>query len=965
MDLSTPSPPATPPPAPTEVEANTDPLDALLRQIIGGWFILTDGQGAVSKWSEPAELLFGKEAPDALGHSFFEGLLAGRLSEDAEQWRRFLAAGDPPRARAQVEAEARHAPSGRTFALEAVLVPVKLDEGFDFSLFLEDLSFELPMNLMLLRMRQQHPVVVRALKAALASEPQEWEGWRTAGTLVAFRPLVPTPWVQEELTRRAEERARQDAEREEALTNTDPGVQGESVDDLDDAAAVVARLLSAMERIDELERMAGRLPAAVEEARRDARAGVARAEAAEREAAALRAELGRAPAGDPEVLGRLERLERATREAEHERRRAADGALAELAAAREADASTQADLAAMQEYVGGLQLAPEPDLQPLLDKLAAIEAQDAVALDELRRHVAHLDERTAGPDPALEDLGRRVEALRERGAERHELHELQRAFEALRDGGVGRTDLDAIREQLGTLADGWAAKGDVLELRSALDALSEHVRGRLEELAPASELEALHGRLDGVRDGLARAADVEALRAGLVERLDRVRDGLAPSSDLEALHERVDGVRAGLATAADAEALRSRLEGLAAGADLDALRHRVDGLAAASDLEAVHHRFEGLAAAADLDALRQRLDGVRDGLATADALSDLSDRLEGVASVSDLDEVRGRLGRVASADDLSDLRGRLDGLASADDLSALRGRLDGLAAADELDTLRAAVGELRDAASDANARIAAIDRGAGSVLDEVRSGHEAIAGLRAEVAALREETVAARQQAELASAVAERARADAARFEALQAEVQYATAMVDDMKAGLTSAGQAALTAQREAEQARQAAEHAGEGTGEHVNAVFREILGLAAKNKPAKTLHKPVRETAPAARDPREGFDDDSVPLAVIGLDGRFKELNPSFCRLVGYQEHEFAKAAWPSPHDRQVYALQQEQFRQLVAGELPSVPVQSTYMHGQGLMVPVIGELTVEHDERGLPARLLLRAEERDRTF
>src|SRR5215207_1631631 len=158
-------PPATPAPAQPDVpEASaSDPLDALLKQIIGGWFILTDGQGAVSKWSEPAELLFGKEAPDALGHSFVDGLLTGPLSPYAEQWRRFLTAGDPPHARALVEVTARHAPSEQAFPLEAVFVPVKLDEGFDFSLFLEDLSFELPMNLMLLRMRQQHPVVVRAL----------------------------------------------------------------------------------------------------------------------------------------------------------------------------------------------------------------------------------------------------------------------------------------------------------------------------------------------------------------------------------------------------------------------------------------------------------------------------------------------------------------------------------------------------------------------------------------------------------------------------------------------------------------------------------------------------------------------------------------------------------------------------------------------------------------------------------
>ena len=208
MDLSTPTPPpgthiaarnAPPPRRPPGRVVSDDPLDVLLKQIIGGWFILTDGQGVISKWGEPAEILFGRDAGEALGHPFFEHLLAGPLSDDAEQWRRFLAAGDPPRARALVEVAARHAPTDTLFPLEAVFVPVKLDEGFDFSLFLEDLSFELPMNLMLARMRRQHPVVVRAMRAALDEEPQAWDGWRTAGTMVAFRPLAPTPWVEQEL----------------------------------------------------------------------------------------------------------------------------------------------------------------------------------------------------------------------------------------------------------------------------------------------------------------------------------------------------------------------------------------------------------------------------------------------------------------------------------------------------------------------------------------------------------------------------------------------------------------------------------------------------------------------------------------------------------------------------------------------------------------------------------------------
>ena len=188
-----------------------------------------------------------------------------------------------------------HRSDGDDFPMEAVFVPVKLDEGFDFSLFLEDLSFELPLNLMLLRMRQQHPVVVRALRSALEPTVQPWEGWRTAGTLVVFRPLQSTPWVEAELARRQAERAAADAETEDRLTNLDPGIQGD-FRDLDDAAAVVARLLSAVERIDELERVAGGLPKQLEEARREAER---RAADADRTADALRGDLQRALAGRP------------------------------------------------------------------------------------------------------------------------------------------------------------------------------------------------------------------------------------------------------------------------------------------------------------------------------------------------------------------------------------------------------------------------------------------------------------------------------------------------------------------------------------------------------------------------------------------------------------------------------------------------------------------------------------------
>ena len=101
---------------------------------------------------------------------------------------------------------------------------------------------------------------------------------------------------------------------------------------------------------------------------------------------------------------------------------------------------------------------------------------------------------------------------------------------------------------------------------------------------------------------------------------------------------------------------------------------------------------------------------------------------------------------------------------------------------------------------------------------------------------------------------------------------------------------------------------------------------------------------------------------MAILALDGKFKELNPAFTKLVGYKEHEFTKAAWPSPHDRRDYKDQLEQLRQMGVGELREVEVQSTYMHGQGLMVPVVGQAVARPRARtGCPQHLLLVAEDR----
>ena len=231
-----------------------------------------------------------------------------------------------------------------------------------------------------------------------------------------------------------------------------------------------------------------------------------------------------------------------------------------------------------------------------------------------------------------------------------------------------------------------------------------------------------------------------------------------------------------------------------------------------------------------------------------------------------------------------------------------------------------------------------------------------------------------RQQAQAAM---QRAQAGDQRIEQISSELTFAMSQLDELKAGLTSAGQAAIIARREAESAKRAAVEGSEKSNERVSEVFREIIGMAARSgvgggggggsvqrraelgKLRAQRESSIREIP--TREPRHGFDDAPQPMAVLTLDGKFRELNAAFSKLVGYQEHEFLKAVWPSVHDRAVYKQQTEELALLKTGEIESVKFQSSYMHSQGLMVPVDGELTLVRDDAGEPASLLLTADER----
>ena len=561
------------PPSTPGITGPEDALDHLLAQVITGFFVLTDGQGNLSKWSEPAEFLFGLAPDEALGEPMFGKLMAPPLSPEGQAWQAFLEQDVPPVARARAPLNARHPEAGE-FAVEAVFVPVKLDEGFDFSLFLEDLSFELPMDLMLVRMRQQHPVVVKALRQALAEEPIRWDGGRTAGTLVIFSPQVETPWIDAAMEKRASERAAADEEAKSRIQAYEvPAVHGEGINDLEDAAAVVERLRWATERIEELEvrsRIAEGAAFEVAEARK-------RAEAAEQAALEARAQLTDAltkadaelvatsEAERLELLARLDRIERATGEA------AEAAASHRLADERERQRALDIERATLDlgKRLEGLQrdVAGAESERVAVAERARAEAQAAVeaATQELRARMEAV-EHAHGDEAASRDAEARAEAARA------ELHTRMQALERQQ-----ADEWKALREEVVDLR---VAAADAAELRAQLQrvesAVSDTARWRAELAETREEIEALRrsgagpdaeeriGRLEG------HATEVAALR----DDLERLRAAAALSEDVEALREAASGASPGQA---DLERLREAID--AAGA----LREEIDGLKARAE----------------------------------------------------------------------------------------------------------------------------------------------------------------------------------------------------------------------------------------------------------------------------------------------------------------------------------------------------------------------------------------------
>src|SRR5215217_2808153 len=152
-------------------------VEELLRQLVDARFVLTDRDGSVTRWSRPAEELFGWPAPRMLGRRLVEAL---RL--DAEL----------PDGGGQVQATAMRK-DGHELEVVLTLVPVSMSQSLEFNGFLEALEIAAPRGNALAQLQQSHHTVVEWIHAAVSGKAHLEEDVLSAGTIVAFRAFGAPP----------------------------------------------------------------------------------------------------------------------------------------------------------------------------------------------------------------------------------------------------------------------------------------------------------------------------------------------------------------------------------------------------------------------------------------------------------------------------------------------------------------------------------------------------------------------------------------------------------------------------------------------------------------------------------------------------------------------------------------------------------------------------------------------------
>lgn len=139
-----------------------------------------------------------------------------------------------------------------------------------------------------------------------------------------------------------------------------------------------------------------------------------------------------------------------------------------------------------------------------------------------------------------------------------------------------------------------------------------------------------------------------------------------------------------------------------------------------------------------------------------------------------------------------------------------------------------------------------------------------------------------------------------------------------------------------------------------------RLLVGqLAAKTRDLAAEREAGRQAEQALRESEErfrsAFEHAAIGKTLVGLDGKYLQVNRSFCKMVGYTREELVGRHFSTITHPDDLAEQDDAWRRLIAGEVQEVHLDKRYINIQERVVWAQVSLSLPRDQAGRPVYVI----------
>ncbi len=143
-----------------------------------------------------------------------------------------------------------------------------------------------------------------------------------------------------------------------------------------------------------------------------------------------------------------------------------------------------------------------------------------------------------------------------------------------------------------------------------------------------------------------------------------------------------------------------------------------------------------------------------------------------------------------------------------------------------------------------------------------------------------------------------------------------------------------------------------------------RLVRLLAARTRELSAEREVIHQAEQALRGSEErfrsAFEHAAIGKTLVGLDGRYLQVNQSFCRMVGYTENELVGRHFATVTHPDDVADQETARSRLISGEVQEVHLDKRYVGSQGRVVWAHVSLSLFRDSAGTPVYIIAEVED-----